>query len=208
MQNRLIFNAELYKWNHSSISCLMLGNVLVLHRESRLCPCFDDLRTEHFTSPNSKHYRDKNIPTTAGRTSRRCDRAMLARPRQGAAPSRRGPGRLAPGGVFASTALHPTWVFRSHTLQEYLEVPGFTWKQCCFISEGDIPGSVHDAPCSAPTALCRGATAPSHCHGNRGVPLYSGAEQPLGWTRGRKAANSHAWADDKTRVGSAPSGLH
>lgn len=113
MQNRLIFNAELYKWNHSSISCLMLGNVLVLHRESRLCPCFDDLRTEHFTSPNSKHYRDKNIPTTAGRTSRRCDRAMLARPRQGAAPSRHGPGHLAPGGVFASTALRPTWAFRS-----------------------------------------------------------------------------------------------
>lgn len=95
-----------------------------------------------------------------------------------------------------------------HMLQECLEVPGFTWKQCCFISEGDIPGSVHDAPCSAPTGLCRGATAPSHCHGNRGVPLYSGAEQPLGWDGGRKAANSHAWADDKTRVGSAPSGLH
>lgn len=45
MQNRLIFNVELYKWSHSSISCLLLGNLLVLHRESRLCPCWDDLRT-------------------------------------------------------------------------------------------------------------------------------------------------------------------
>lgn len=95
-----------------------------------------------------------------------------------------------------------------HTLQECLKLAGFMWKQCCFISEGDIPGSVRDAPCSVPTVLCQGATAPSHCHGNRGVPLHSGAEQPLGWAGGRKAANSHAWADDKTRVGSAPSGLH
>lgn len=67
MQNRLIFNAGLYKWNHSSISCLVLGNVLVLHRESRLCPCFDDLRMEHFTSPNSGWNRDRTIPSRNGR---------------------------------------------------------------------------------------------------------------------------------------------
>lgn len=152
MQNRLIFNAELYKWNHSSISCLMLGNVLVLHRESRLCPCFDDLRTEHFTSPNSKQYRDKNIPTTARRTSR-CDRAMLARPRQGAASLWHGPGCLAQEESLPVQLCVLHGRSGHHTSQDYVEeLPGFTRKKCCFISEGDFHAGATGREGKAPRA--------------------------------------------------------